>query len=203
MKFLIATLGAAASLAATSALAQAPQEGSGQFYGSLGYTQLSLLQEADDFSDEAFDTSLGAITGRVGARFNPYVGVEGEFSFGVVDSEQQGELPIGGDAIPFTVSTSLTNALAGYVVGFFPITQKFEILARLGVGQAEADVEIRADDLDLVDAMSGGGDFYAVGVGAQYFFDGANGVRAEYTRFEVTDDGGDFDSVSISYVRSF
>lgn len=34
-------------------------------------------------------------------------------------------------------------------------------------------------------------------------FDDFNGVRAEYARLEIADDGGDFDTFSISYVRSF
>ncbi len=41
------------------------------------------------------------------------------------------------------------------------------------------------------------------GVGAQYFFDGNNGVRFDVTRHEYDDLDGGLDSVAITYVRRF
>ena len=40
------------------------------------------------------------------------------------------------------------------------------------------------------------------GAGAQYMFDGVNGVRADYTRYDF-DEGGDMDSFGLAYVRRF
>ena len=42
------------------------------------------------------------------------------------------------------------------------------------------------------------------GAGANYFFDGQNGVRADWTRRDFTDDnGGEVDTYGVSYVRRF
>ena len=65
---------AALTLLAAPAMAQtisAPQ-----VTGSVGYTVL-----------DGDNADLGAITGRLNAKFNRYVGVEGEASFGVKDDD--------------------------------------------------------------------------------------------------------------------
>src|SRR4051812_17910011 len=67
-------------LAAASAASAQPlgNFGGGYGYGSLGYTHLSSRDSGEDFS-------LSAITGRLGFMFNPFIGVEGEGSFGLGD----------------------------------------------------------------------------------------------------------------------
>jgi len=100
--------------------------------GSIGYTQL-----------DGDDATLGAITGRLNAKVNRYVGFEGEASFGVKDDE-------------ITVA-GVTGDLS-----------------------------------------------HDYGAGANYFFDGRNGVRADWTRRDFTDDnGGELDTYGLSYVRRF
>lgn len=190
-------------LVAGPAFAQAePGELRGtEFYGNIGYTQISDETELEGFSGEEFKTELGAITGRVGARFGPYAGVEGEVSFGLSEAEQEGSLSIEGVTVPFRVTTSLNNAFAAYVVGFYPVRPNFDIFARAGIGRAELDVQVEAEGFEAGDSAEG--DFHAFGVGGQYHFDAFNGVRAEYTRLKVADDGGDFDTFSIAYVRRF
>ena len=49
-----------------------------------------------------------------------------------------------------------------------------------------------------------GGDSWNYGVGANYYLDGKNGVRADWTRRDFTDDnGGELDTYGLSYVRRF
>ncbi|MCI3134946.1 hypothetical protein [Phenylobacterium aquaticum] len=73
MKALIATA-AAGLLAATlvPAVASAQDLSPVTGYGTLGYA-----------ASEANGVNLGALQGRVGARFGKYLGVEGEAAFGV------------------------------------------------------------------------------------------------------------------------
>ena len=70
MKILFTTAAAAAALLAAAPALADPPAVSG--YGTLGYT---------DFNGDS--ANLGAITGRLGARWGRYVGVEGELSGGV------------------------------------------------------------------------------------------------------------------------
>lgn len=169
---------AVAAIAASIAVPAAAQSlSSPTWYGSAGYSNLST---------EDSDISLDALTGRVGARFNPYFGAEGELSVGLGEEE----LAPGIDA-------SLNYDAAVYGVAAFPVSQNFEVFGRVGYGTTE------------LEASGGGvtvtedGDSFNYGVGANYFFDGANGVRADYTRRDFQNDGGEADVWSINYVRRF
>ncbi|KAK0358779.1 hypothetical protein LTR94_033986, partial [Friedmanniomyces endolithicus] len=99
---------AALSVFALPAAAQVVQPGGPTYYGTLGYSQL-------DHSDG----NLGAVTGRLGAKFNPYFGVEGEGSIGVKDDD-------------FTIAGAKGKIehdydLAAYAVGTLPVTPNFEL----------------------------------------------------------------------------
>lgn len=169
---------AALSVFALPATAQVMQPGGPTYYGTLGYSQL-------DHSDG----DLGAVTGRLGAKFNPYFGVEGEASIGVKDDDfsiagVKGKVKHDYDA-------------AAYVVGTMPVTPNFELFARGGYGTTSikselAGVERKAD-----------GESWNYGVGANYFFDGQNGVRGDWTRRDFSDDAGKVDIYSVNYVRRF
>ena len=50
---------------------------------------------------------------------------------------------------------------------------------------------------------SGDGESVNYGVGANYFIDGRNGIRADWTRRDFRDDGGEADTYGLSYVRRF
>lgn len=177
MKSLVAVAAASAALLAMPSFAQAQTS----FYGTAGYTVL-----------DADDGDLGAIQGRVGARFNPYVGVEGEVAFGVKDEDVT-------VAPGVTAKLELEHQVAVYGVGFLPLSENTDLLARIGYGTAE----FKAGAL----GVSGSEDFnaWAFGVGAQHHFDGKNGVRVDYTRHESDDDAldGAIDTFSIAYSRRF
>jgi hypothetical protein len=178
---LSAAVAAAALFAAGAASAQmAP------LYGSIGYSHYGAEVDGDELN-------LGAITGRIGARLHPNFAIEGEGSFGVRDEEETS----GG----FTASLGLNHQVLGYAVGFIPVSPNAELFGRIGYGVTDIEFELKGPGISESASESEG--TIGLGVGGQYFFDGLNGVRAEYTRYDFQDDGGDIDSVSISYVRRF
>ena len=169
-----------AAIAATAfaAPAMAQTMSTPQWYGTLGYSQL-------DHSDG----DLGAVTGRVGAKFNPYLGVEGEASLGVKDDDFR----IG------AVEGSLEHQYdaAAYVVGTLPVTPNLELFARGGYGTTKIKAELAGVGYEA------DGESWNYGAGANYYFDAQNGVRADWTRRDFRDDAGEADVYSVSYVRRF
>ena len=168
---------AALTLLAAPAMAQSIS--SPQVSGSVGYTVL-----------DGDDGDLGAITGRATAKFNRDFGVEGEASFGVKDE----------DVTVGAVTGSLEHVYdaAAYGVATLPINENFELFGRLGYGTTS----IKADVAGFT--ASEDGESVNYGVGANYFFDGRNGIRADITRRDFTDsNGGEVDTYGIGYVRRF
>ncbi len=125
MKKIIATAAAAAALLAVAA----PASAAVSTYGNLGYTNIT---------DAGFN--LGAVTARLGAQFNPYIGVEAEGAFGVVKDS----------------GVKLDSSLAAYVVGFWPVSSNADLFARIGYGHVRFNV--------------GSTDSTNYGVGGQYFW---------------------------------
>ena len=177
MKIVFAAASAAAALLAAAPALADPPAVSG--YGTLGYT---------DFSGDS--ANLGAITGRLGARWGRYIGAEGELSGGVTSDTAN----IGG----VNTKVRIGDQFAGYVVGFLPVSPNADLFARLGYGQTRLNVS--------TPGTGAGGDHTSVnyGVGGQYFFDGSNGVRADYTRMDFTNHANFNANVwSLAYVRKF
>ncbi|MBI5942172.1 MAG: porin family protein [Caulobacterales bacterium] len=161
--FMIAASAAVLSVAAIPAVSQAQE-----VYGTIGYAGV-----------EADDANLGAIQGRLGYKFNPYVGIEGEAAFGVADDTVSG------------VDVELKHELGAYVVGFLPVTPKADLFARVGYTSSEFDTSLGSVD----------GDGAAWGVGGQYHFTDKDGVRVDWTRHDY--DAGDANVWSVGYTRKF
>lgn len=169
----------AAALTLIAAPAAAQSLSNPQFNGSIGYTQL-----------DGDNGDLGAVTGRIGARFNRYIGAEGEVSVGVKDDD----FTVGG------VDGKLEHEYdaAAYVVGVVPVNPNFELFGRVGYGTTE--VKASAAGLSATED----GESVNYGAGANYFFDGQNGLRADWTRRDFTDDnGGEIDAYGLSFIRRF
>ena len=150
-----------------------------QVYGSLGYNYLHG-------SPANYSVDLGALTGRVGVRYQQYVGVEAEVSAGVVDQT------IG------AANVSLDSQYAVYAVGYLPVAPRADLFARVGYGNAK----LKASGYGV--SITASGDIWAYGVGGQYFLTDKDGLRAEYTRYASTDTSqADVDSFAVSYVRKF
>jgi outer membrane immunogenic protein len=179
-----ATLFAAAAVAAlvvaAPALADSPNYDGTSFYGDLGYTNLGLSGFGNpDFSD---------ITGRLGARFGKYLGVEGELSGGL-NSEH---VNIGGTP----GNARMNDQYAAYAVGYLPVSPNADLLARIGYGNTDFHASVPGSSFNGSDTS------WNFGVGGQYFFDGHNGVRADYTRANYNK-GPDANIWGLSYVRKF
>jgi hypothetical protein len=162
---------AAATMFAAPAMAE-PVGG----YGSVGYTHF-----------DGDDVEVGGITGRLGYRFHPNFGVEGEATFGVQDDDVQ----VGA----VNVNVELDTAFGLYGVGFLPVSERADLFARVGYQTIEAQgsagaITVGADD-----------DGAAAGVGGQFFFTERFGVRGEYTRLFGDDD--DIDTFAVSGVIKF
>jgi len=171
---LIAAAGVAALALAAPASAQTAPYSGVSWYGNLGYTNFN--------PDNA---NFSAITGRVGARFGQYFGVEGELSGGFGNSHIDG------------ANVHLQNQEAIYGIGFLPVAPNADLFARVGYGGADYHVS------------SGGAGFngnlqsWNFGAGGQYFFDHANGIRLDYTREDATNHGPDANVWGVAWVHKF
>ncbi|AQR61290.1 cell envelope biogenesis protein OmpA [Brevundimonas sp. LM2] len=149
------------------------------YSGSIGYTQL-----------DSDDGDLGAITARLDARLHPNFGLEGEASVGVRDED----FSVGG------VNGSLEHDYdaAAYAVGYLPLSPNLELFGRVGYGTTQIKADVAGFE------ATEDGESVNYGVGANYFFDGVNGIRGDITRRDFTDDnGGEVDTYGVSYVRRF
>lgn len=180
MKSLIATASIAVLGIAAPAIAQEQSVSPTGLYGTLGYAGTS--QSSVD---------LGAVQGRLGYRFNNWLGAEGEVSGGVKDDHV---------AIAPGVNSkvSLDHQEAVYGVGFMPLTPQLDVLGRVGYGHARVSAE--------APGVSGhaSSDSLNVGAGVQYHLDTKNGVRADYTREDfLHTNAGHADVWSVAYSRRF
>jgi hypothetical protein len=179
-----AALAAAAAIAAPASAQTLPSYLAPLSYNaSLGYTGLSWG-----------GNNLGAVTLRAGADLGKYVGVEGEGSFGVSDAA----VSLAGAS----AKTHLDNAYAGYVVGRYPIMPNGNLFARVGYGHIDASQSASIGGRSA--SASAGIDTLNYGAGGEYLFDGKNGLRIEYTRYDLrADRAQDADTWSLSFLHKF
>lgn len=175
---------AAASVAALATVgfagAASAQDTSGTtVYGTVGYANVS--------ADDGADVNLGALQGRIGARFGKYFGVEGELAAGVKGDDF--------DVLGTNVDVDLKHEVGAFAVGYYPVTERFDIFARAGY----ASSEIKAKGAGV--SQSADLDGFAYGIGGQYFFTEKDGVRLDWTRHDGDD--AEADVVGVSYVRKF
>jgi len=169
---LIATGAVAAMLSAAPAFAQGPIFNDVSYYGTLGYSNLG--------GDGNAGPDIGEITGRLGARYGKYLGIEGEVSTGLNNDKD----------------VHVQNQYAGYVVGYLPLTPKADLFARAGGGATVFSSATPAA------AYHGQDNSWNYGGGAQYFLTNKDGVRVDYTRSNYAQ-GPDANTWGVSYVRRF
>lgn len=179
----VATVAAAAAIAAP-AFAQSAADFSPITYNtSAGYTGIS--QAGNNF---------GAVTLRAGADFGKYVGLEGEGAFGVTD---------GGVSVPgASIKVHLNHEYAGYAVARYPVLPNANVFARIGYGHSELKVSGSVNGSSA--SATASDDSLNYGVGGQYMFDGKNGLRLEWTRYDFRTNGAsDADSWTLSFVHKY
>jgi outer membrane immunogenic protein len=182
-RLLLTAAATAALLAAAPAMAQ-DHARSGDWwtpsdvYGSLGYTAINQGSPSD--------AHIGAVTGRLDARYGKYFGIEGELSGGVND-----------DHTTTGLNAKLQSQYAVYGVGYLPLMPNADLFARVGYGESNLKFKGPGGFSDTSESLN-------YGAGGQYFFTGHDGVRAEYTR---QDAAGHFapnaDTVSLSWIHRF
>ncbi|MEM1151682.1 MAG: porin family protein [Pseudomonadota bacterium] len=171
---LLIAIGAAGSAAAQSA-----------FYGDIGYTYHNIDTDIAGVDD----INIGALTGHGGYEFTPNLAVEGELSVGVQDEDF--DLGVGVEG----------NLSLDYLVGAYGrvqgnLTPQLQVFARAGIvnAQLEADVSGLGSESE---SETGAG----YGAGAEYMFDAVNGIRVDYTRYDIED--LESDAFTIAYKRRF
>ncbi len=173
MKFVIAAaLAAGLGAFAAPAFAQSID-------GSIGYSKV-----------DAEGVDLGAVTARLGWT-SQVLGIEAEGSFGVNDDR----VTVAGPPA-LNVDVELKYAAALYATAGVPLGENGRIFGRVGYGTQK--IEASAAGV----SVPGSDQSWNYGAGAQFFFDGKNGLRADYTKHDF-DDGEDVDVWSVSYVRRF
>jgi len=149
------------------------------------------------------DTTITMLNGRIGYRFNDYLAVEGELGFGLGGDEFDRTIPVDVLGTPVNVDSTITLDVKNYYIAFargiFPVSDDFDIFARVGYGQATAEADIVGTALGFTAAGSAeqDEDGIAYGVGAQYNISHKDGIRADYTRLDETN------IISLAYSRSF
>lgn len=165
MRFIFAIV-TAAVLAASPAMAA----DDGGFYVGAGVGSFSLEIDGFDDSDTGFKV-LG------GYGFNDYLGVELEYLDGGTVEEFGLEIDVSG----FNAS----------VMGSYPVTEQFDVFAKLGMLFWDVDVSGLGRGSDS-------GEDFSWGVGAGYDFTDNLGARIEYQGFEIEDvDTADLISASV------
>jgi outer membrane immunogenic protein len=179
MKALIASASIALLAgAAIPAVADAQDTNTISYYGNLGYA-----------GSNVDGVDLGALQARLGARFGPHFGVEGELATGIDNDKTY----VAG--VP--VKVDLEHQVAVYGVGFLPVSPNVDLFARVGYGNTKLKASAAGT------SASDDGDSWNYGVGGQYSFDGKNGVRADYTRYDFQGSSTNANVWAVSYVRKF
>lgn len=146
------------------------------YYGNIG----AIMYDVDD--------EIFGLLGRVGIQKNWYA-AEIEGSFGVIDEE-----------IAANVEANVDYAIAGFAVGRLPIGQRFNALGRVGYHATQLGVmtQIGGQTVSVSEDFDG----IAYGAGLEYDIDGVNGLRFDYTRYNLADDITS-DSLAATYLRRF
>lgn len=178
IKTVIAAALTLAALPAASLAQDAAGPDAARFYGTLGYSQIDTAQ-----------ATLGALTVRGGWKTRPWLGFEAEASVGVEDDTFDVSSGVTGGVV------ELKHDVAAYAVAFMPIGEHVELFARAGYGSTRIEASTPA-----VTPADGESFNYGVGVSA---FHGVNGLRADWSRKDFTDNGGEADSWTVSFIRRF
>lgn len=165
------TLLATALIAATGfgAAAQAATPNGG--YVGAGVAQVDLNDGPIDDDDTGF-----AVYG--GYRFNDHFALEAQWLDGATIAAPGSELDV--------------RSVGAYAVGYLPVNDRFDVFAKAGWQRWDTDAR-------SVFIGEDSGTDLGYGLGAQYRFSDALGMRGEWQRFELEDTEADAFVVSLNY----
>ena len=153
------------------------------------------------------DSDLFGVIGRLGAQKSWY-GAEIEGTVGVADEDETltVALPDGSGPVDIDVAAGIDYSLAAFAVGRLPISKQFKALGRVGYHTTQIGVSARSAPMNggqvISESDNESFDGLAYGAGLEYDFDAVNGVRVDYTRYDMGDDAVT-DSISATYLRRF
>lgn len=194
-------------------------------YANVGITFVSLDLPSAPLSDTtsvagvpvqfsgvlpAQSISTETITGRIGYRIFDYLAIEGEAGFGLGGDSSQQSVPVDINSPLGNVTTNVDVDLNGDIGNYFgvfargilPVSDQFELHARVGYGTASADVDfaVSAQGATSTGTQSGSIEGIAYGVGGQFNFSGNQGIRLDYA---LIDDDASADILTATYVFNF
>ena len=152
-------------------------------YGTLG----GILYDVD--------SDLYGVQGRFGWQSKSLFGAEIEGSFGV--SEDEGFVDFGNGLVE--AEEEIDTQIAAFAVLRSPITNRLNVLTRVGYHNTEFSAEFDDGVTELEQDFSTDG--LAYGLGLEYALNHNTSVRADYTRYDF--DGPEADSVSLAVSRKF
>jgi len=152
-------------------------------YGTLGATLYDV------------DSELYGVQGRLGWQSKSFFGAEVEGSYGFNEDEASVDFGTG----PISAESGIDTQIAGFGVIRYPLSNRFNVLGRVGYHQTEFEAEF--DDGVTVLEQDFSTDGIAYGVGAEYAIGRRTSLRADYTRYDF--DGADADAVSLAIARKF
>jgi len=152
-------------------------------YGSLGATLYDV------------DSELYGVQGRLGWQSKSIFGAEVEGSIGFNQDEASVDFGTG----IITAESGVDSQIAGFGVARLPVSQKLNVLGRVGYHNTELSAEFDNGTTILEQEFSTDG--IAYGVGAEYAINHRTSVRADYTRYDF--DGADADALSLAVSRKF
>ena len=141
--------------------------------------------------NEGFD-NVGVV-GRVGYDFTANFGIEGELNYFSLDDEFD---PGDGADVDVDVFSYLAFAKAQAPVG-----ERVTVFGRLGYGGITVDADVEIDGVS--ESNSESEDAFAYGVGAEFAVTPNGAVRADYTRIDLGDAGGDEGFFALAYTFRF
>lgn len=133
------------------------------------------------------DSDLTGVVGRLGYNVSETFGVEGEATIGLNSESEEG------------IDLSINSQFAGFAVARYPFGKKSSIFGRLGYQTTKIGAK------GFGQSVSETFDGFAWGFGGAYMFSGKNGVRVDYTRYSLSQEGetASTDTISATYVRKF
>jgi len=152
-------------------------------YGTLGATLYDV------------DSDLYGLQGRLGWQSKSIFGAEVEGSIGFDEDDATVDFGAG----PVAAEAGITTQIAGFGVARLPVSERFNVLGRVGYHNTEIEVEF--DDGTTVLEQDFSTDGIAYGLGAEYALTPVTYLRADYTRYDF--DGEDADAISLAVKRKF
>jgi len=179
MKSLIVAASAVAMASLAPAIAQAQAAPTTGAYVNLGYAHA-----------DAGQPNYEILQGKLGYKFNNWLGVEGELATGLKGHDDT--------VAGVNIHSKIEHEAAIYGVGFAPIGPNTDLIARVGYGTTK--IKAKGGGVSGSDSAES----FNFGVGAQHYFDGVNGVRVDYTRHDFNHGYGSHgDVLGVAYTRAF